>query len=75
MNAKIHLKEESEITGIGAAVAAGLHVNYWKGLDEVEQKLKVARTHEPTWTDEQRAAKLKRWDQAVQCSFGFGWLD
>ena len=29
MNAQIIRKEESEITAIGAAIAAGLHVNFW----------------------------------------------
>lgn len=34
-NAKIVRKETSEVTGIGAAIAAGLQANIWKNLDEV----------------------------------------
>jgi len=29
MDAKIVRKETAEITGVGAAIAAGLHVKYW----------------------------------------------
>lgn len=41
MNAKIVRKEESEITGIGVAIAAGIHVGYWKDLEEVENMIKI----------------------------------
>jgi glycerol kinase len=33
MDATIVRKEESEITGVGAAIAAGLHVGYWDNLE------------------------------------------
>ena len=36
MNAVIVRKEEQEITGVGVAIAAGLYVNYWDSLEEVE---------------------------------------
>ena len=47
MGAKIVRKEESEITGVGAAIAAGLHVGLWSSLDDVENKIKVDRVFEP----------------------------
>ena len=35
-NLQIVRKHESEITGIGAAIAAGLKVGFWSGIEEVE---------------------------------------
>jgi glycerol kinase len=43
MDATIVRKEESEITGIGAAIAAGIHVKYWSNLEEVENMIKIER--------------------------------
>ena len=65
MNAKIIRKEESEITGIGAAIAAGIYVGYWKNLEEVENMIKVEREFKPDMTEEARKKKLDRWAQAV----------
>ena len=54
MNAEILRKESSEITGIGAAIAAGLQVNYWNNLEEVETMVKVERTFAPKMEEEAR---------------------
>ena len=75
LNAKIQLKSESEITGIGAAIAAGLYVKYWDSLDAIEKQMGVANEFNPKWNDSQRDKKMTRWRQAVQQSFGFGWLE
>jgi len=47
MNANIVRKEESEITGVGAAIAAGLHVGYWSSLEEVENLIAIEREFVP----------------------------
>jgi len=73
LNADIMKKEESEITGVGAAIAAGLHVKFWDSLSDVENKIKVERTFTPNMEEAAREKKLKRWSQAVQRSIGFGW--
>lgn len=39
MNAQIIRKQEKEITGVGAAIAAGVQVGFWKDLKEVESKI------------------------------------
>ena len=75
MDAQIVRKEESEITGVGAAIAAGLHVKFWDNLEEVENKIKVERVFSPDMSKEDREKKRKRWSQAVQRSIGFGWED
>ena len=61
MNAEIMRKEEQEITAVGAAIAAGLHVKYWETLSDVENKIKVERTFSPTMDQSARDKKLKRW--------------
>lgn len=37
--AEIVLKESKEVTCLGAAIAAGLHVKYWESLDAVRSKI------------------------------------
>lgn len=61
MGSTIIRKEESEITGVGAAIAAGLHVKFWSSLEEVENKIKVQRIFEPKMTEEARVKKRARW--------------
>ena len=39
MNAEIVRKKEKEITSIGAAIAAGLHVMFWSSIQDVESKI------------------------------------
>jgi glycerol kinase len=54
-------KQESEITGIGAAIAAGLHVGQWSSLAEVESKIGIEKEFEPSMSDDDRKKKLDRW--------------
>eukprot|EP00347_Sterkiella_histriomuscorum_P018516 403345212 len=70
---QIERKKESEITGIGAAIAAGLKVGYWKDLKEVESKVQIDKVFTPQLDESLRESKLARWEQAVQRSIGFGW--
>lgn len=39
--------ETVEVTALGAAYLAGLHVGYWEGLDELEQNRMVGRRFDP----------------------------
>ena len=73
MNATIVRKETAEITGIGAAIAAGLHVSFWNNLEECENKIHINREFVPNMEEEARKKKRDRWSQAVQRSIGFGW--
>lgn len=61
MDATIVRKEESEITGIGAAIAAGIQVGYWKNLEEVESMIKIEREFKPNMDEAARKKKLDRW--------------
>ena len=62
MNADIIRKEEKEITGVGAAIAAGLQVKYWDSLKDVESKIKVDRVFKPAISEEVRKDRLSRWN-------------
>jgi len=73
INAEIVRKEEKEITGIGVAIAAGLHTGVWPSLEHVESLIKVQKVFTPTMTEENRQKKRARWTQAVERSIGFGW--
>jgi len=68
-------KKETEVTGIGAAIAAGLKVGFWSNVEEIEAKLQDDQVFEPKMSDEARSRKYKRWTQAVERSLGFGWDD
>lgn len=70
-DAEIVRKEEKEITSIGAAIAAGLHVKFWQSTDDVKSKIKIEREFKPEMSEENRAHKLKRWSKAVDKSIGF----
>ena len=61
MNANIVRKSEQEITGIGAAIAAGLFVKYWSSLSDCENLISVEREFSPEIAEEERSKKLKRW--------------
>ena len=54
LNATIVRKEEKEITGVGAAIAAGLRVNYWNSLEEVENMIKIQREFTPNMASKAR---------------------
>jgi glycerol kinase len=43
MNTEIVRKQEKEITSIGAAIAAGLHVKFWESTDVIKELIKVEK--------------------------------
>jgi glycerol kinase len=61
LNAEIARKHEKEITSCGAAIAAGLHVGYWKSLESVEQMIQVEKVFTPDMTEEARKKKTDRY--------------
>ena len=60
-----------ETTALGAAYLAGLAVGYWKSTEDVLQNWAVDRKFTPAITEEERAARLKGWNKAVRCSYGW----
>jgi len=60
-----------ETTAMGAAYLAGLAVGYWSGKEEVRQNWATDRTFLPSLSEEERAARIRGWDRAVRCSYGW----
>jgi len=57
--------ETVETTALGAAMLAGLAVDFWKSLDEVRRSWREERRFEPKIKDSERDAILSRWQEAI----------
>ncbi len=55
-----------ETTALGAAYAAGLSVGIYHDLDELASQWKEEKRWEPTMSQEDREAKVKFWNKAVE---------
>ena len=60
-----------ETTAMGAAYLAGLAVGYWASKEDVVRNRAIDRVFHPEITEEERAAKVKGWNKAVKCSYGW----
>lgn len=58
----------TETTALGAAFLAGLAVEFWSGMDELQTLWKADRSFEPALDDDRRAYLLGRWRRAVERS-------
>jgi len=59
---------------MGAAIAAGLKVGVWNGVEEIRSKIALDRIFEPGKNiDEWRSKKRARFAQAIDRSKGFGY--
>ena len=50
---------------------AGLAVGYWSSTEDVLQNWSVDREFMPGIPDEERTRRLKGWNKAVRCSYGW----
>ncbi|GAB1484279.1 glycerol kinase GlpK [Treponema sp.] len=66
------LPEVMEITALGAAYLAGLHVGYWEDARDIAHNWRTRRRFNPSGDEAERAIKLNRWHRAVQASRAFG---
>ena len=60
-----------ETTAMGAAYLAGLAVGYWENKEDVMKNWSIDRTFEPSITEEDRVTRIKGWNKAVKCSYGW----
>ncbi len=60
-----------ETTAMGAAYLAGLAVGYWASKDDVIKNWEIDRVFEPVITAQERETKVKGWNKAVKCSYGW----
>jgi glycerol kinase len=62
----IKVAKVNEITALGAAFIAGLHINYWQGIDEIKELWKPQKVYSPSM-DQSRAEDLYGgWERALQ---------
>ena len=60
-----------ETTAMGAAYLAGLAVGYWKNKEDVLRNWAIDRTFEPDIPPEEREKRVKGWNKAVKCAYGW----
>ena len=60
-----------ETTAMGAAYLAGMAVGYWKDKNEIVKNWEIERTFHPVISMEERDKKMKGWERAVKCSYGW----
>jgi glycerol kinase len=60
-----------ETTALGAAYLAGLHVGYWRDLDDVAQQWQEQKRFRPQMSDERRTALIAGWERAVERARGW----
>ncbi len=64
LDVKVVRPEVTEVTAIGAAYLAGLAINYWKDVDEIQQQWKVNRQFAPKERKDMKKM-IKEWNKAV----------
>ncbi|MBD0400205.1 glycerol kinase GlpK [Flammeovirga sp. EKP202] len=60
-----------ETTAMGAAFLAGLAVNYWEDIDEINKIWKMDKSFENKMSDKNRSIARSDWKKAVQRSFNW----
>ncbi len=60
--------ETIETTALGAAYLAGLAVQFWSGLDEIEKQWAMDRTFTSDISKENRDKLKEGWNKAVSCA-------
>ena len=60
-----------ETTAMGAAYLAGLAVGYWASKEDVVHNRAIDRVFHPEISEEARAEKVKGWNKAVKCAYGW----
>ena len=71
LNVNIHRPKIVETTALGAAYLAGLAVGYWGSKEDVIKNWAIDKVFTPAMDGEDREEKIKGWNKAVKCSFGW----
>ena len=70
-DAPVHRPRCVETTAMGAAYLAGLAVGYWKGPDDIRANWEIDRIFKPEISEGVREKKIRGWNKAVKCSYGW----
>ena len=60
-----------ETTAMGAAYLAGLAVGYWSSKEDVVKNWAIDRTFTPVIEAADRDERIKGWNKAVKCAYGW----
>ncbi|HUM84776.1 MAG TPA: glycerol kinase GlpK [Lachnospiraceae bacterium] len=71
INAPVKRPTCVETTAMGASYLAGLAVGYWASKEDVIKNWAIDRTFKPEISEEERAARVKGWNKAVKCAYGW----
>jgi glycerol kinase len=61
----------TETTALGAAYLAGLAVNYWKNIEEIENQWQQDRVFKPSIETELKSAMIGGWNRAIHSSLSW----
>ncbi len=70
-NAPVNRPMCVETTAMGAAYLAGLAVGYWSSKEDVIKNWAIDRSFTPAISEEERTTRVKGWNKAVKCSYGW----
>lgn len=71
IDAPVHRPKCVETTAMGAAYLAGLAVGYWANKEDVMKNWAIDRIFNPKIEEEERKERIKGWNRAVKCSYGW----
>jgi glycerol kinase len=60
-----------ETTALGAAFCAGLTIQFWRDVDEIQALWAVDKTYKPRMPEAERQSNLAGWEKAVSKSLGW----
>jgi glycerol kinase len=73
LNCKVVRPKITETTALGAAYLAGLAVEYWKNVEEIQQQWQVDKLFSPEMNDDKRIELVNGWQRAVKAAVA--WAD
>ena len=71
INAPVQRPRCVETTAMGAAYLAGLAVGYWASKEDVVQNWAIDRTFAPNIGAEEREKRIRGWNKALKCAYGW----
>ncbi|WP_099209984.1 glycerol kinase GlpK [Thermococcus henrietii] len=71
LNRRVVRPVVKETTALGAAYLAGLAVDYWESLEEIESLWRAERVFEPEMDEETRRKLYHGWKEAVKRAMGW----
>ncbi len=71
LNVPVERPKVNETTALGAAYLAGLAVNYWESMEQIESQWQLDRKFVPNMDEREREELYKGWRRAVERAKGW----